>query len=283
MSQRLHGRPFLHKTSPERGISDRGNECRRCREDDYARAEDDEHRDRLQDVPAPPPQQQSQDNGCRRIQFSVAIEHPFDGRFLFLGIRNKPADLAERGLGPDPGCKDLDCSVLVEGAGEDGIPCLLLHRYALPGDCRLVDGSRSKQDLPIDSDPFPGTHDEKITDNHLVRGKEEIFTITPDGHPVGQQPGQRIKRPIGTGGNEFFKQPAEKKEYGDDGGGGVLPDRDCCCRGKRDRDISGKIAFADPLDGAVPDERRSHQSSCEIYPVGIGFRSCVDKEAGNLV
>ncbi|MNF86070.1 hypothetical protein D3C84_684930 [compost metagenome] len=57
----------------------------------------------------------------------------------------------------------------VDGAGEERVAQVLLHRQALAGDGRLVDAGTAAQHLAVQGDALAGTHPQARTGLHQAR------------------------------------------------------------------------------------------------------------------
>ncbi len=101
---------------------------------------------------------------------------------------------------------------------------------------------------------------------HLLQGNHQVLSVTPDGHPVGEQPCQRVQSIGSSGRDELLQHPTQEQEHSNDGSGGILADDERRCRGKRDGNISREIALADALDGRPPDVDRANQSRRQVEP-----------------
>src|SRR6185369_14825545 len=75
----------------------------------------------------------------------------------------------------------FDGAVAVDGAGEHFVARLLVHRQGLPGNRRLVDVARARNDAAIERDLLARTHAQALAEHDLLHWHAHLGAVADDG------------------------------------------------------------------------------------------------------
>ncbi len=137
--------------------------------------------------------------------------------FLFLRLGDKLHDAGERVVARETGHSNIEGVVLIDGAGEDFIPGLAVHRHTLAGDGALIDAALAGDDDAVDGDSLAGLHDDDLVhreffDRYLFESVLP-FREGGSGHQLAEC-ANRVARPLHRVVLTGMAEGKEKKQKG---------------------------------------------------------------------
>ena len=213
---------------------------------------------------------QRDDNG--RVDAREAIDERLRGRALGLRGLDQVDDARKRRVADQPRGFHLDGAVAVDGAGEHLVARLLVHRQRLPGNRRLVDVARARNDAAIERDLLARTHAQALAEHDLIHRHAHLGAVADDGG-IGRREvhecADGVARAIHAARFEMLREREEKDHRR---GFGPLPDGDCADDGDRHQDVHVERAVAErtpgPRDGirAAGRHRRQREDARRDRP-----------------
>ena len=207
------------------GVADAGRERHRGRDDQRARAREDDERERPVDPvePGPPHRErrhdrddEGDDQHDRGVPAREAVDEVLHGRPGALGFLDEVDDARERGVRRELARTDEEGSGAVDGAREDLATGLLGDGDRFPRDGRLVNGGAALHDDAVHGHALAGAHQHHVVDLDLVDGERDVDAVAPDRrHPGGQvhQAADRVARALGGGVLEPVADGVQERDH----------------------------------------------------------------------
>ena len=163
--------------------------CHRCGKSQGAGTADNQHGNASCQGKAKISSQQQPEGGCqdrngdhhRHEHTGHLVRKLGNGGLGCCRIADHLNDLRKGGILPHPGGPAAQKAGLVYGSRGNTLPGSFVHRNALPGQGRLVDGTGSFQYHTVHRDTFTGADHKFIPLSHLLDGDRFLFPIPQKG------------------------------------------------------------------------------------------------------
>ncbi len=195
----------LDEDAVARRAPDRGHDGNRDRDDERARAGDDEQRERPVGprVEAAAERDPEEQDGERpgehqgRVHACEAVDEALRRRARALRLVHERRDPREGGVAGRPRGAHRQRALRVQRPGEHGAARLLVDRHRLTGDGRLVDAGAPAGDLAVEGDALARAHGEARADRDLLDGDQALSRRRRRRCVPARARGRRARRPSG--------------------------------------------------------------------------------------
>jgi len=245
----LHRSPVLHQDATLGRVPDGCYERSRRRQDQRARANDDQHGDRPHNISREEVREHRNREREGDQVLRVLVGNALHRRLCGARLAHQPDHVAERGLRTDLRNAHLECAARAQSARVDRVARGLVERQRFAGDGRLVHGRMPAHDLTVDRNAPARPYQHHITLAHARNRRHDLPPVQEQRHVIRRQTGQLVQGVIRTRHCEVLQHLPNEHHERDERGCAVLTDKERRDHSDTDHHARGQVEAREDIDG----------------------------------